>query len=395
MKILLINSDLAINRGDRAIAQGLIDLARNTFPEAEITAISEHASRDSHWYGVRFLEQSIHSLNPIDFLRLWRAARHAELVLWGGGEFLKDYTNKLGLYYWTAKICAIAMTGTPIIGAFQGIGPTYGRISRRLAALVVSRTRCFVTRDEESRDKLIAWGVNPARVIASYDCAVYSGNVPANGISPAAVFAGLDEDFLQSFAVVAPRNWFHYRRGGLIPYRWRLSSPTPSPENARYRNRLAELVELLIRSHGRVLLVPMHMGEDPALCHALRESISDPDAVLVLEDDTLNPAELQGVIARARLMVAFRLHAGIIATSSGVPTITYYYVDKGRLFTEQMGASAYSRPIESLLEENAIRDFEDIRESLSKDLNLSETISDHLDTMRDAIRKAFLKALKT
>ena len=35
MKILLINSDLASNRGDRAIAEGNILLIRKHFPEAE------------------------------------------------------------------------------------------------------------------------------------------------------------------------------------------------------------------------------------------------------------------------------------------------------------------------------------------------------------------------
>ena len=54
MKVLLINSDLAKNRGDRAIAEGNIELIRRRWPEAKITGLSEQAARDRAWYGIDF-----------------------------------------------------------------------------------------------------------------------------------------------------------------------------------------------------------------------------------------------------------------------------------------------------------------------------------------------------
>ena len=217
MRILLINSDLAANRGDRAIAQGLITLAQSTFPEAHITAVSERAPRDRQWYGVNILDQGIHSLNPRDLVRLLREARRADLVLWGGGELLKDYTNKLGLWYWSVKIALVARVAPKVVGAFQGIGPTHAPSSRRAIARVVSRTSTFLTRDGESRDKLVAWGVDPARVVASFDSAVVVQTPKDVLTEDVWQRAGMDAEFRSSFVTLAPRDWFHYRRGGILP----------------------------------------------------------------------------------------------------------------------------------------------------------------------------------
>src|SRR5690606_13497512 len=103
-KVLLINSDLAKNRGDRAIAEGNIELIRRRFPGAKITGISQFPRRDAKWYGIDFLDMNFQSLNPYQTLRLCLEARKHDVVLWGGGEILKDYTNKAALWYWVIKI---------------------------------------------------------------------------------------------------------------------------------------------------------------------------------------------------------------------------------------------------------------------------------------------------
>src|SRR5690554_6162929 len=174
VRVLIINSDLAANRGDRAIAEGLIALVRETLPHAHLTIISQHAKRDRDWYGTDVLAQNIHSLNPLDWWSLIRAAKRADLVLWGGGELLKDYTNRLGVAYWALKIRCVAAANPTLIGVFQGIGPTAAPSSRRRIVRTVTRTKAFLTRDAESKEKLHAWGVPADRVIASFDSAVYA-----------------------------------------------------------------------------------------------------------------------------------------------------------------------------------------------------------------------------
>ncbi|MFV0633760.1 polysaccharide pyruvyl transferase family protein [Demequina sp.] len=379
MKVLVINSDLAANRGDRAIAAGLLGLIRDTLPGAQVTLISQHPERDAAWYGARVLDQDIHSLSPFALVRLMRAARSADLVLWGGGELLKDYTNRLGVWYWAVKMAAVRLANRNLVGVFQGIGPTSAPSSRRLVAATVGRCRAFLTRDEESRDKLLAWGVVAHKVTASFDCAVYATDlVEVERPAP-------------RYAIVAPREWFHYRKGGWLPHRWRREQV--SPDAQLLGDRIVDMIDHLVATVGAVVLAPMHMGQDPDFAMALAARAARPEAVTVLAADDLGPEQLRSVYAGADLLVALRLHAGIVATSVGVPTVTYFYVDKGRLYADQVGAAGYTRPIERLLEADALADFRSMADAVVDDSAQAERSAAALAAMRARLRADFAAAV--
>lgn len=384
MRVLIINSDLAANRGDRAIAEGLIALVRETLPAAQITIISQHDKRDRDWYSTDVLRQNIHSLNPLGWWRLTRAAKGSDLVLWGGGELLKDYTNRLGVAYWALKIRCVAAANPNIIGVFQGIGPTSAASSRRRIARTVARTKVFLTRDAESKEKLEAWGVPAGRVIASFDSAVYAHHT-ANAPAPVP---------FDTYAAIAPRAWFHYTTGGWLPHRWRRNTG-PSPDAQLLEDRTVQIIDHLVNTHGAAVIVPMHMDQDPQLATHLLSRVAKPDRVHVLAEDNLSPSQLRGVIAGASLMVAQRLHAGIVATAAGVPTITYFYVDKGRLFAAQAGSEQFARPIEKLLEADALADFATLVTQISGEGTGETTteLGERIGRMKAQLRTDFEAAL--
>lgn len=394
MRVLVVNSDLAANRGDRAIAEGLLAVVGEALPGARVTIISEEHARDRAWFGCDVLPQSIHSLSPVDLVRFLRAVRRSDLVLWGGGELLKDYTNRASLAYWVVKMGLASLTRTPIIGAFQGIGPTSAASSKRAIAWIARRMRVFVVRDDESAAKLVAWGVPAARVIASSDPAI----IPGAGTGPAAPTSrewadrGLDDDFLRSFVAVAPRDWFHYRLGGLLPARLR-PRRAADPRHAAYIDALVAMLDDLAERHGAVLMVPMHMTEDPGFARDLRAQMRNPSAARVLDSDDLSPAQLREVIARARLMVAFRLHAGILATAAGIPTITYYYVDKGRVFADRAGLADVARPIAQVLDPGALEAHRAMEEVVLGGRALASSVERNLESMRASIRAALASAV--
>lgn len=345
MKVLILNSDLSKNRGDRAIAEGLIELIRAQFDDVTITGLSETADRDAAWFGIRFLPMDANSVNPLQWLRLaWHVSR-SDLVLWGGGEILKDYTNKLALWYWAVKITWLRLFNRRIVGAFQGIGPTYGRSSRRLVAYCVNRCRRFALRDAESVTKLIDWGVDSEKLIASSD--------PAVCVSQSAQpdDSGLSDEIRNDFIAIAPRNWFHYQPGGILPHRMRSAEAGNTADNLLYRQRIGELIQLAGEYARHVVLVPMHMREDVDFCKALAASVDSNLSVTVLAEDTVAPSALRQLLSQARAMIGFRLHATIIATSVNVPSLNVYYVDKGRLYFEQIDQSRFAFGIETLLDD--------------------------------------------
>jgi|GEM_PF-1295851 len=402
MKVLLINSDLASNRGDRAIAEGNILLIRKRFPEAEITGLSENPERDSEWYGINFLNMNFQSLNPIDFIRLAKAARGSDIVLWGGGEILKDYTNKAALWYWVAKISVLSRFNSNIYGAYQGIGPTKSMFSKKLIVHVVNRTRHFIVRDSESRDKLLAWGVPEKKVTSASDPAVIVKPEPLSGelIDKMCTTYNVDPSFFDNFICIGPRDWFHYKPSGILPYKYKKrvfealgnNSVRESNEHQVYTKNLHSLIDTISKDFGvNILLIPMHMEEsDQALCRLLAKS-NPSTQTCVVDQDTLSPAEVRSLISGAKAMIGFRLHSNIIGISSGVPSVNIYYVDKGRVFFDQVGQSEYSIPIERALSDSFPEDISILFEKLLKNRSkIHAEIESSTETLRQDVSSKFI-----
>jgi polysaccharide pyruvyl transferase WcaK-like protein len=355
---LIVNSDSPKNRGDRAILAGLIEVVRNCWPDARIEALSQHSERDAGWFGINFLDQSPLSVGPVDYLRLLRAARRADVILWGGGELLKDYTNRLGLVYWAVKLTGLRLANGELHGAFQGIGPTGASSSRRLIVYAVNRTKTFITRDEESARKLRSWGTR-TRVTASFDPAVMAPTAEwSPGLAERVERAlGVDRTFLDNAVGLGVRRWFHYRHGGWLPF----SVRKHTSETAQFRLYRDNLVAVLDRitdgPDANVVFVPMHMKEseaDAAFARDLVARMRHPERARVLDADTFAPAEVSAILGRCRYVIASRLHAAIVAACSRVPAVVLYYVPKGRVFYEQLGMAELALPIEAMLEDDGV-----------------------------------------
>ena len=359
MKILLINSDVAKNRGDRAIAEGLLELIRTHQPDAKITGLSEESERDEEWYSIQFLKSDVYTLNPFHWMHLlWKAFR-SDKVFWGGGEYLKDYTNKASLWYWFVKTAFLKLVNRNIYGTFQGIGPTEAKSSRWLIVKIVNMTKKFIVRDQESYEKLLDWGAATDKISFASDPAIFLESPESHSDGIDWNIIGIKPSDLSDFIAIAPRNWFHYKKGGLIPHRFKRSTAIAEApeENKTYIRSLVAMINYLSEQGHKILLSPMHMSEDVPFCRHI-QSLCQTDNIIVLDQDTLNPKQFRYVLSKAKIMIGFRLHSNIIATSNYTPSLNYYYVDKGRAYFDQIKQGHNCFPIEDLLEENFLADFE-------------------------------------
>ena len=363
MRVLIHNSDSPKNRGDRAILVGVIELVRRQWPDAEIWSLSQYPERDEEWFGIRFLPQSPYSTNLGQWFSLLRLARRSDVILWGGGEILKDYTNKLGLVYWWVKLTALSVVNRNIIGAFQGIGPTSADISKRLITWTINRTRVFVTRDEESKQKLLDWGVKRP-IISSFDPAVIGVPTAFDDALAARLETegGIEREFLVNSVGFGLRRWFHYKQAGWLPNKYRSeksrANDEPSPKLATYTEHVAELADRLVAEHDvNVIFFPMHMDAsegDDVFAEQVIALMKHKDRTRVLANDVFSSNDYAGIMASLRFFVASRLHSAILATIANVPAFVLYYVDKGRLFFEQVGMQRYSDPIEATLADDFV-----------------------------------------
>jgi len=401
VRVLIHNSDSPHNRGDRAILAGNVELARHRWPGAEIVSLSQYPERDAAWFGIRFLPVSPYSTGVGDLFRLLRAARGADVVLWGGGEILKDYTNKLGLVYWLLKLLLLRLVNRHLVGAFQGIGPTSASISKRLIRATVDLTEVFLVRDDESREKLVAWGVRTP-VVSSFDPAVV-GTVTtpdADVLERLERTTGLTAERLDGSIGIGVRRWFHYKRSGWIPFRFVpkafRKAHAESEDLQTYRRALTDLVDAVVdRWDTDVVFYPMHMEAsegDAAFAREVIAGLRHPKRAHVVEADVFSPSEYAGLMSKSRLFVASRLHSAIVATIAGVPATVLYYVDKGRLFFEQIGMQRFARPIEDALRPSFVADVIASLEELDRERTaVVADLADGVATMSAALRDDFAR----
>jgi len=387
MKVLLINSDFAKNRGDRAIGEGLIELIKIRYPDAEITGISEMPIRDKAWFGIEFLDADVYSINPFKFIRLLIEARRSDIIYWGGGEYLKDYTNKASLWYWYVKIKLLRLANPNIYGAFQGIGPTAAKSSKVFVSKIVEMTKRFAVRDQTSYENLLSWGVDKNLLISSSDPAIFT-KLKSSDNTEADLYEALNVSpkTLEDFIAIAPRNWFHYKKGKILPHRFRkllLDEEAQSEDNKRFIENLVELIQHAAKKTENIFLVPMHMVEDVTFCEMLKDK-SGVSNIHVISNDTITPHNIRRLLSMAKLMVGFRLHSNIIATSNYTPSINYYYVDKGRAYFEQIDQAEYCFAIEDLLSKAGVSAF---KKTLGKLMNSLDKNSAELRTTIEAKRR--------
>ena len=261
------------------------------WPGAHVKALSQFDTRDAQWFGIGFLPQSPYSLNPIDYLRLLREARQADVVLWGGGELLKDDTTRLGLVYWALKATGLRFANRQLFGAYQGIGPTEARSSRRMVVYSVDRTQDFLVRDAESAKKLRDWGAR-VPITASFDPAIVAPIEPWSDelASRAQSALGVRSNFLDDVVGISVRRWFHYRRGGWLPFRLRKKTDE-TPAFLQYRQHVVELVDRITEDFdSNVMFIPMHMASsegDDLFARDILSRMRHPERARVLDDDTL------------------------------------------------------------------------------------------------------------
>jgi len=235
--------------------------------------------------------------------------RRVDGLVLGGGGLLQDETSGANLPFHLAPVLAARV---PAVGVGLGAGPLTTRTGRALVRAALRRLVATSVRDAPSADLLVRVGA-PNPIVAA-DLAL--------ALPPPAVE-------VDDVVIAALRPWAGRRHR--LPVALRRRAAAGDPDHAR---RAAAALDATAERTGLgVRLVALEPPKDGPFLRAVAEQMRTPA-------DVLEPAPLDvpAVVARGRVVVAMRYHAGIAAALGRRPAVLLGYSPKVHALAADLGA---------------------------------------------------------
>ena len=340
------------NKGDSAIAEGVLTLVREVRPDARITIASMldegHDAFSSAYRHLRgTFPDAVVIASPVPkperaTLRFASIARalasttaafgalalrartplanaiaHGDLVIANGGHTLYAQRGigssirlaRLLYPYWLAR-----RFGRPYVVFGQSLGPFDDPLGRRLVADVLRGARRVLVREELSRDVARSLGVPEARLAVVPD--------PAFALTPNDDDGTVDA-LLERVALKPGAYW-------VVTVRQAYAASGRAEATDAFVAEMARFIGLALeRGHvERVAIVAHTLGpvpseDDRRPARALHQRVAS-DRTVLIEDD-LGPRALANLYGRAAWVIGTRFHSVILALVAGTPTLAVSY----------------------------------------------------------------------
>lgn len=338
------------NLGDELLFERLLERLRAHTVD-EVTAVSlDPADTMRRHPGVNAVE-------PRSLSRTVRAIRQADLVIVGPGGIIQDDTSPWSLPYQLHRPLLARLMHTPTIGYGLGVGPLRRRSSGMILRAALGASASVVVRDEPSAALLGEHGIDAT---ATADLVVASGSPVADPIDR---------------MVVSLRP--HRPGGAIVPVRWQRDDHADSMTTA-----IAAALDTAARARG---LTTTFVAFEPRRDHPLHEAVASKMHTIA-EAITPDTDTLLSEVARARVVVATRFHAGIAALVGRRPAVLVGYAPKVRSLAARIDGIY---PIV----EDTIAGFADLPAAIDQAMDVDDArVSDQLSQLR-AIEQANSNAL--
>ena len=340
MRILVLPGDTRFNVGDMAICLAVTRLIRACRPDAAIDVWGHEPELATGFEGVRFV--------PTGW-SLLRSLRRADLVVWGGGQLLQGNRSRVKIPFWVLMIGLCRLFGRRVVGIGQGVGPLHGSLDRALARQAVHWTDAFSVRDSGSAEWLRVAGVGDDEILLAADPAIClapdsppSGPVKREGAGPA--------------VGVSLRYTLHHVPRRLIPAQLsgsrRRRAIIASPGFRRFVDDMETVCRrILDRDGASIVFLPMYYAPwetDEYLAAELARRLDAGDRVRIFRARS-SVTEVMRAFAEVDVCVATPMHATILATCQGTPTVGLYYEPKGFEYLESLHCEGWSLPLEDAI----------------------------------------------
>lgn len=283
------------NLGDDAILLGFVQAIGSEF---DLTVMSGAPEDTYRLYGLR-------SFARMDMSAYGDEIEKADALVFPGGSIFQDSTSARSVAYYSNLVKRAKKSGKKVFIVGQGVGPLTSFFGKRMAAAAFNSADAIVCRDPSSPSVLKEIGVTKSARVGA-DLAFLLPEQPPT------------ED--ASFAVG------NMKTVGI--------APRPFGKNPREAVQLfGDLARLLFQANMMPVLIEMDSKHDGPLIM----EISKTQGGKVPDIRKLStPMQVQGRMARMDSVIAMRLHAGILATTVGVPPFMVSYDPKVAAYSKML-----------------------------------------------------------
>jgi polysaccharide pyruvyl transferase WcaK-like protein len=251
-----------------------------------------------------------------------------DAVVFGGGSIIKELYRSVGRWRYATLVMVLGLVlvarvaRRPVLLCGVGVGPLDTRFGRLLAAVIVRSASLVSVRDDASYQTCLDVGVRPGRVVRIPDPAFVNR---ADQLLPGTPPIDLPTDV---------------RSNGRVRIALNLNRDIANGE--RWDDVLAELAQtfdlVAERNPIEVHALPMQSEfkeHDDAV--VLREFLADRPQWRPVLHDTADHRDIAAILANCDVVVSARLHAIVIASILGRPTIGLLYDVKVAELADQLG----------------------------------------------------------
>ena len=356
---LHISGSVALNGGDAAILAAELAMLRRIDPESTISiSDSSPAAAARYFPGERFLPGAApYSPARARARRLAGSAEHVSGGWWswlssdtpwiresdcvfytGGTSLVENYDIRPKLAEMEA-----AMRWDRRLALFpQSMGPFRTPEVRRRLGRVLGDAHLVLLRDRRSLEHVLDVGARADR------CHVVP-DIVFDLAKSADVRARSSEHVAQ--VAVSVREWPHFTRS------------STATGMRRYTEAVVALVEHLVRERGAAVTFlstcqgrPEYRYDDSQVAVDVASSLpSDVRKHVIVDREPRSPADLMRAYAQVDLLVATRLHAGILALCAGTPVLPIAYEFKTWEVFQDLGFADWVTDIEDITGEDLVR----------------------------------------
>lgn len=340
------------NLGDDAIMLGFIE--GMTGLGCEYLAMSGAPEDTFRSHGIRAVPRR-------DMKAFEKSLKECDALVFPGGSIFQDVTSMRSVAYYQNLVKRAKSEGKKVIMLAQGVGPLTTFFGKRMAVAAFNAADMIAVRDAQSATTLKELGVKHSPRITGDMAFLLPQPTPSHDV------AGFNVGGMKTIGV----------------------SARPLPGKIDVPALIGGFTQLVFKAGMMPVLIEMDRNADHEIIAAIEKLGGKTPDLRKLG----SPVVVQERLARMDAVVAMRLHAGILATTVGVPSLMINYDPKVAAFARALDIGS-AVPMEGLTPQRLFDTFQNFMKDRErhvkvverKRVEMAEAAKGNIELMRQAIR---------